>query len=112
MIFRHCFSIFMCAFFLNAARGASAPLQVYDLRCDSAENPLGIDSTPPRLSWKLRSDDRGQRQSAWQVLVASSAAELARDHGDVWDSGRHGGDEQLHVPYAGRPLHSSEQVYW
>ena len=33
---------------------------------------LGIDIFAPRLSWKLLSDERGVRQSAYQVLVASS----------------------------------------
>ncbi|HWL17547.1 MAG TPA: family 78 glycoside hydrolase catalytic domain [Opitutus sp.] len=95
-----------------AAPARAVGLEVYDLRCDGIENPLGIDSSPPRLSWKLRSEERGQRQTAWQVLVASSLAQLQRDRGDLWDSGRRNSDEQLHVPYAGRRLTSSEQVFW
>ena len=45
----------------------------------SAENPLGVDSAPPRSSWKLRSEVRGAKQTAWQVLVASTAANLAAE---------------------------------
>jgi hypothetical protein len=66
----------------------------------------------PRLSWKLRSRDVDQRQIAWQVLVASSSESLDRDVGDVWDSGRCEGGDQLHVPFGGRTLHSSERVFW
>ena len=90
----------------------SATLVPCDLRCDSAENPLGVDSAPPRLSWKLRSDLRGARQTAWQVLVASTAENLAANRGDWWDSGRVAGDEQLGNRYAGRALRSSERVFW
>ncbi len=93
-----------------SAQGVNLSLD--GLLCDSAENPLGIDSAPPRLSWKLRSDERGQRQTAWQVLVASSAEILAAEQGDAWDSGRRPGDDQLYVSYAGRALKSSERVYW
>ncbi len=87
-------------------------LEAVRLRCDSAENPLGIDSSPPRLSWQLRGEARGARQVAWQVRVASSREALAAGHADLWDSGRRAGDDQLHVPYAGRALRSSEQVFW
>ncbi|WP_415909556.1 family 78 glycoside hydrolase catalytic domain [Oleiharenicola sp. Vm1] len=96
----------------SAARLCGAPLEVYDLRCDVAENPLGIDSSPPRLAWKLRGTGTDERQTAWQVLVASASELLAQDRGDVWDSGRQTGDAQLNVPFAGRPLRSSEQVFW
>ena len=82
------------------------------LRCDGMADPLGIDSVPPRLSWQLRGDGQGLRQRAWQALVSSSRESLDRDRGDVWDSGRVETDEQLHVPYGGRPLRTSEQVFW
>jgi hypothetical protein len=83
-----------------------------ELRCDGMVDPLGVDSTPPRLSWQLRGEGQGLRQSAWQILVAPSLDGLARDRGDVWDSGRVESDEQLHVPYRGRALRSSEQAFW
>src|SRR5258708_33336 len=90
----------------------SAMLEPYELRCDGAMDPLGIDARPPRLSWKLRSTIRNTRQGAWQVLVASTRELIASDRGDVWDSGRVAGDDELRLPYAGRPLHSAEQVFW
>ena len=71
-----------------------------DLRCEYLTNPLGIDATLPRLSWRLESSDaasRGQRQTAYQVLVASDAATLADDQGDRWDSGRVESDQSLHI---------------
>jgi hypothetical protein len=76
-------------------------------------DPLGVDSDPPRLSWKLEGDGtRGLGQGAWRVVVASSPGLLDADQGDVWDSGRVESGEQIHVPYTGRPLRSSEQVFW
>lgn len=93
-------------------RPGSADLAVDHLRCDLAENPLGIDSVAPRLSWQLASDARGARQTAAQVLVASSEAELAREAGDLWDSGVIRGEAQLGVAYHGKPLRSSQRVFW
>jgi len=90
-------------------------LEPGDLRCDWGKDPLGVDSAPPRLSWKLQSspgDPADVRQSAWQILASSSEAKLAAETGDLWDSGRVSGNDQLHVPYAGRALTSSQQVFW
>ena len=97
----------------RGAGGEPSPLTPVDLLCDSMVNPLGVDSTPPRLSWQLRGDgQRGLRQGAWRVLVSSSREALERDQGDLWDSGRVESDEQLHLPYGGRPLRTAEQVFW
>ena len=55
-----------------AANGLMPPT---DLKCEYRKNPLGIDTTKPRLSWHLEAADpnaRGQRQRACQILVAST----------------------------------------
>jgi alpha-L-rhamnosidase len=93
-----------------SARSALTPVA---LRCDGMLDPLGVDSSPPRLSWRLQGDgSRGLRQSAWHVLVSSSLDRLGRDAGDVWDSGRVESNAQLHLPYGGRTLRAAERVFW
>ncbi|MGA2256398.1 MAG: family 78 glycoside hydrolase catalytic domain, partial [Thermoguttaceae bacterium] len=87
-------------------------IQVDDLRCEYLRNPLGIDSVAPRLSWVIQSQQRGQRQTAYQVLVASSPAALESDRGDVWDSGKVNSDETAHIVYSGRPLDSRQACHW
>ena len=91
-------------------RGA---LTITDLKCEYLRQPLGIDAARPRLSWVLHSDRRGDRQSAYRILVARSPAALARDEGDLWDSGRVGSDQSVHVPYGGiLLLQSGQACYW
>ena len=46
---------------------------VAELRCEGRDDPLGIDVAQPRLSWTIESQRRGERQSAYQILVAASA---------------------------------------
>jgi len=75
-------------------------------------NPLGVDVDEPVLSWALQSTQRASRQTAYEVLVASSAALLATGTGDLWDSGRIQSDETTQVRYAGRHLTSSQQLFW
>lgn len=67
-------------------------IQVSHLQCEYLESPLGIDEARPRLSWRLSSSQRGQKQTACRVLVASSREKLDRNVGDLWDSGKIGSD--------------------
>ncbi len=87
-------------------------LRPANLRCEYAVNPLGIGEQSPRLSWIGESTRRGERQSAYQVLVASTIDLLARDTGDRWDSGKVASDESAHVAYAGQPLKSRAGCFW
>ena len=91
---------------------AGETMQVADLRCEYLTDPLGIDAAAPRLSWTLRSGQRGQRQTAYQVLVASSPERLAQQQGDLWDSGRVASDATAQVVYAGKPLGSRQACFW
>ena len=85
------------------------------LRIESLEDPIGVDSERPRLSWKLASrkpDARGLSQSAYQVLVASAAELLNNNQGDVWNSGRISSTHFVLIEYAGKPLRSHTTYFW
>ena len=92
-----------------AASGAEAPAH---LRCEYLTNPIGIDVRQPRFEWVLDNSRRGEMQAAYQVLVASSPASLAKDSGDVWDSGKVMSGDSTQVAYAGKPLQSGHDYYW
>jgi alpha-L-rhamnosidase len=91
---------------------AAAAMRVENLRCEYRENPLGIDALTPRLCWQMQSDERGQRQAAYRILVASSVDRLKHGQGDLWDSGKVDSDQSLHIRYAGKPLTAREQCFW
>ena len=67
---------------------SSKELIVKDLLVEYLEEPLGLDTLNPRFSWKLKSSKRGQRQTAYQVLVGSSYKNIKGGAGDIWDSGK------------------------
>jgi len=87
-------------------------MQVQSLRCEYLENPLGIDTSAPRLSWQIESKERGQKQTAYRILAASSPDLLQKDQGDLWDSGKVESDQSLHVRYAGKPIASRQRCFW
>jgi alpha-L-rhamnosidase len=98
------------------AQGAPATIGVgltpTYLRCEYLIDPLGIDARLPRLSWIVDSTARGQKQTAYQVLVARDRETLARDQGDLWDSGQVASNETSAIVYAGKPLPSHQPCHW
>jgi alpha-L-rhamnosidase len=102
-----------CSGRLAGERGiAAGSVRPADLRCEYVPNPLGLDVAEPRLFWKLQSSGRDQLQTAYRILAASSQNGLARDQGDLWDSGKVASGETIQIAYAGRPLQSSQRVFW
>ncbi len=91
---------------------AVAALRTVGARCEYHANPLGIDEARPRLSWRLASDQRGQKQSAYRILVASSPETLADNAGDLWDTGKVASDQSIHIVYRGKTLASRQRCYW
>lgn len=77
-------------------------------------DPLGIDVTEPRLSWELLPDQgrRGERQVAYQLMVASSPERLTEASADLWDSGRVTSEATRQLAYAGRSLGSRDRAWW
>ena len=93
-------------------QGDVAAIAATDLRCESATNPLGIDAASPRLSWILVSSEKGQKQTAYQILVAGDEDKLRNERPDIWDSGRVVSDESTQVVYRGPALLSRRRYYW
>ena len=87
-------------------------VQVVNCKTEYTENPLGLDTLQPRLFWQLKSDSRSIAQRAYQVLVASTEEKLAREEGDLWDSGKVESDQSIQVVYDGSPLQSEARYYW
>lgn len=97
-----------CIFLGSSSRG----VQVDDLRCEYRDQPLGIDHPQPRLNWVLNSEMRGEKQSAYRILVADTSAALKAGRGDLWDSGKVVSGQSVGVVYAGKPLSSGQRCFW
>ncbi len=87
-------------------------MQVVDLKCEYARDPIGIDVKSPQLSWRLESSKRGIVQSAYQIIVADSPDNLAQDVGNVWNSGRVRSSKSTAIMYTGKELTSRKRYYW
>lgn len=87
-------------------------ITVNDLRCEYRHDPLGVDILKPRLSWILNSDQRGAKQSAYELLISSNPELLSRNKGDLWDSGKINSSQTNQIEYVGQPLASRARCFW
>ncbi len=90
----------------------SQAITVTNLSCEDRINPMGIDAAQPRLGWTLQSSQRGDTQTAYEILAASSRALLNSNTADLWDSGMVTTNQLNQILYKGVPLQTSQQVFW
>jgi alpha-L-rhamnosidase len=95
-----------------AANSGDTVIRIDHLRCEYLTDPLGIDVAKPRLSWMLESTRRGEMQTAYHVVVASSKENLDKDQGNLWDSGKVPSDQSSLVEYEGSALPSRQPCWW
>ena len=103
-------TLVLTAFSLHAS--AFDKMLISNLRCEMRSNPTGIDVRTPRFSWQARVEQRGMKQLAYQLLVASSLDLLNEGKADLWNSTRISSGQSHLVVYSGKPLNSRQQCYW
>lgn len=102
------------AWLMLSTLATHAQVSPTQLRCEYLENPPVVDIVNPRLSWvnSAREGDRGQKQTAWEIQVASTKEKLLNNQGDLWVSGKVKSDRSFNIKYAGKPLTSRQDCWW
>lgn len=77
-----------------------------DLQVEYTETPMGMDVQKPRFSWQMLSKERGQRQTAYQIVVTDEAQQ------EVWNTGKVESDISLNIPYQGKDLQPTTRYQW
>ncbi len=101
----------ICVSILFGCSGLSNEgVTVKNLTVEYLENPEGIESEVPRLSWEIQSENRDTRQIAYQIQVSTS--EMFNEEDLVWDSGRQESAQTINIEYEGDPLISVKRYFW
>lgn len=103
--------IVLSAFFIIGSMQIVSAWSVDKLKTNNLTEPLGIDEKP-FFGWQLTSDIRGDKQVAYQIIVASSKEKADAHNGDIWNSGQIASTESNYIPYAGNNLESMKDYYW
>ena len=85
-------------------------LEVTNLFCEYAGNPMGIDSPRPGFSWMLESDSFGVYQQYYRLQVAEDSPDF--DRCLYWDSGEIVSDDSVNVRYGGPKLKPVTRYYY
>ncbi|MBD0725159.1 alpha-rhamnosidase [Flavobacterium sp. L1I52] len=109
-IILHTFILFASLCFSLAQ--AQTKISVVNLQCEMLNNPEGIDVIKPRLSWQIKSDVNDVKQTAYQVLVASTVENLNANKADLWDSGKVSSNESVNIVYKGKKLGDRQNAFW
>ncbi|GAA0280474.1 alpha-L-rhamnosidase [Cryptosporangium japonicum] len=80
-------------------------LTPYALSTDGRTAPLGVDERAPLLSWRLRSERTGDRQTAYRLVVTEGGVRR-------WDTGRVESAENTNIRYDGPTLRSRTRYDW
>ncbi|RAV18989.1 alpha-L-rhamnosidase [Paenibacillus contaminans] len=86
-------------------------VSIHSLRVNDLERPMGIDDRSIAFTWKLGSERRGAKQTAFRVMISIDLAGLEHGEGKTWDSGRMEG-HPLRVVYDGPPLKGHTRYWW
>jgi arylsulfatase A-like enzyme len=73
-------------------------------------NPVHVTFNKNQFSWDVSNDT--QKQTAYQILVASSKEKIDNNIGDVWNSGKIKSDANSDIKYQGSKLNSTKKYFW
>jgi len=91
---------------------ATNPGAPTNLRVQDNTDQLGIDVVNPSFAWYVNDSDRGDRQTAYRIIVASSRLNIDTNTSDKWDSGKVKSANQYGIKYAGTALVSNTKYWW
>jgi len=94
------FKVFMLIFFISALyigdnfgqnNSASVIVQATNLgaptnlRVQDNNEQLGVDVPNPNFAWFVNDNDRGEKQTAYRIIVASNQRNIDENKGDIWE---------------------------
>ena len=87
---------------------ATAPIHPSTLKVEGNVNPLNVHNDKARLSWLANVE----QQTAYQIHVAASEADLLAENPTLWDSGKVVSSISRNIPYLGKKLKSGDSAFW
>lgn len=87
-------------------------LTVSSLTTDYNKNPIGWGNRTPAFSWKLISTERNTMQTAFELQVANTIADIREGKNLSWTTGRVTSDQSIHILYKGPALQSRQRFHW
>lgn len=104
---------FLPFYFLFILISCSKPtigIWVDSVKCDYKKQPTGV-GHEPTFSWELKSNERNQKQTAYQLIISQSENFDLEDE-NYWDSGRIVSEQSIGVKFSNLNLKAGTRYYW
>jgi len=102
---------FFCLLSGSDSKNSVTSLVVSEIKCNNLENPVGI-APVPYFSWLLTAVQRGQAQTAYQIIIGSDSGIISDGGNKFWDSGKIPSDHSAWIQYEGPGLSSGKEYFW
>jgi alpha-L-rhamnosidase len=90
---------------------AADPLSPTNLLVDDVANLVGTEAIP-EFGWLDNDTNANEIQTGYEILVATSLANLNSNLGDAWDSGEVLSSQENHVVHASGQLAADTEYFW
>ena len=112
-MYRHYHLITFAILFLTGACSEEINTEFIagNLKCEYMKEAV-IAKPAPRFSWEIVSNQRGQNQTFWQLIVSDDLKKIEATDGNIWDSGKTRGNETFGIKWKGNKLQSFTKYYW
>ncbi len=102
--------IIIILLFLSTANLAFSQLSLYDLKVNYKTNPIGVETSLLRFSWKLKSMVKQTLQKEYELRVSMNEKDFSGKN-LVWQT-KASSDQSVNVHYDGPVLSSKTRFYW
>ena len=96
---------------LEYTSGTNTAIKINSMKVCETDTPIGVDVNPV-FSWIPSTAEFGQFQTAYRVVVSSTAEKAQKGEGDLWDSGKVPSAFCYSAAYAGAALASHTEYFW
>jgi len=103
--------ILLFLFFSFIQINAANPNPPFNLRSFDKQNPIGTNDKP-YFGWYLSDSDTNEIQSAYQIIISSSLANLKANKADIWDTKKTNSRKQNYIYPENISLKAATTYYW
>ena len=105
-------TVFLLAIIAFASCTNNLTISITNPNVEQQFHEQALATNQPRFSWNYETTENEVVQQNYRIIVASTAENVQKDLGDLWDSGVVPSNQMLYIPYAGKPLQSRDKAYW
>lgn len=102
-------SIVFCFFLVNQILFSQTAI---NLKTENLVKPTQLTKPNPLLSWELKLPNKTNKQSGYQIVIASSEANLKKNLGDIWDTKKVISVQNTAIEFKGKTLETNKKYFW